>query len=1057
VPLASHAFEAMAVGTEYSETAGQPPRDVVLRYRDGHWMLDWQAMQELEPTGTNDTFMPLSIAFSGPDDGWLTSGFNSQIGDVYHFDGSHWRECTSSAPCDDPNHLVPVSSGGTNPVWVTSVGSRVYLYGSRNVSANGSSAAYYPLILYKDRGEPWTASHGGFDPGCISQSASGCVPTTDSTQQGFIAALSVAHDNDGYEGWAVGRFGAATSLGESNQLGVGNPELAGFSSGLATASILRLSADGTVTASPTGGAADEYLGSRVASQPSTTGLPLILAVARPHGSPLVVASPAGDGTGGPEGPILTTEGPDRGWSVLPTSWSGVQGTDAALMAELRALAPDGSGGFWAAIENKNFGSIFHTFFFHYTSAVHKAVFTDVPQPVREPVSALVRGAGATVWLATASNTLYRYDRITGWEQLRIPSWDQGQLATNSSAAYGLAVNDAGQGVVVGQGGRIADISSAGVVLDAAAGVLCSRTVPVDLPPCGTSRDLRAAAVAPDGSAMVGGDDRQLLWRPPGDPRFRAISPPSAPGSATITGVALPGNGHAWVTTDTGQIYRGTADGSSWAWQLESVDSVGDSLTSDADGTELAVRAIALDSSGRGFAVGDRGLILERVGGAVPWRRLDSGVGYNLHSVAIAPQGQPGALIGGEYGLVLTYIDGRFQIARPADPYDPLTRTESFDLSSPMVGVAIVPGDRPGEVEAWAAEQVPANGLNRSPAPGAILHYTSDPFDSLLDAGVDRVRPLPDAPPRQPGEITIAAFGKQDCQGPSPCPEMTGTDTANEAIAARIVQSIAAAGPTFSIFTGDADDHAGYGAEGRQVYFTGRADSSADRSLVHERWRELVADPLETAGVPVFGAVGVQDLSSTQDCESTLCAGSASAGVGLNIAWRAALSGMPAPWGAPGNRPVGNSGGFSFVPLPASGQEGPSASTPTETVTAPTATTPSATVPDPAGSPVTVPSYREGGPQTVAANTVSTSGAHTHYAFDIERAGTPVLRVVVVDSSLRTLSGAAAEQNPAEVQLKWLSDVLSSRPAGERAIVVSETPSYSYGPGSGTDTLCRRGS
>src|SRR5205814_345059 len=97
-----------------------------------------------------------------------------------------------------------------------------------------------------------------------------------------------------------------------------------------------------------------------------------------------------------------------------------------------------------------------------------------------------------------------------------------------------------------------------------------------------------------------------------------------------------------------------------------------------------------------------------------------------------------------------------------------------------------------------------------------------------------------------------------------------------------------------------------------------------------------------------------------------------------------------------------------------------------------------TVPDPTG---------QAGDQTLHAG-----GAHTHYAFDVERVGTKLLRVVVVDTSLRSLEASDAQQNPVENQLRWLKDVLSSRPDGERAVVVSNTPSYSYGPGATTDTL-----
>src|SRR5207302_9243999 len=85
-------------------------------------------------------------------------------------------------------------------------------------------------------------------------------------------------------------------------------------------------------------------------------------------------------------------------------------------------------------------------------------------------------------------------------------------------------------------------------------------------------------------------------------------------------------------------------------------------------------------------------------------------------------------------------------------------------------------------------------------------------------------------------------------------------------------------------------------------------------------------------------------------------------------------------------------------------------------------------------------------------TIHAGGAHTHYAFDVSRQGTPLLRVVVTDTSLRSLEASDSQQNPLENQLSWLKDVLSSRPQGERAVVVSNTPSYSYGPGATTDTL-----
>jgi hypothetical protein len=121
--------------------------------------------------------------------------------------------------------------------------------------------------------------------------------------------------------------------------------------------------------------------------------------------------------------------------------------------------------------------------------------------------------------------------------------------------------------------------------------------------------------------------------------------------------------------------------------------------------------------------------------------------------------------------------------------------------------------------------------------------------------------------------------------------------------------------------------------------------------------------------------------------------------------------MPAPWGA-GN--AASSGGLQFKPV------------------ADQATTQSTA----AGSGV-----------------VPSGGARTHYALDAYRDDHPLARIVVVDSSLRSLEAADTQQAPTEGggQLAWLRAVLSSRPVGEQAIVVSETPGYSYGPGNGTDT------
>src|SRR5207245_5027279 len=125
-----------------------------------------------------------------------------------------------------------------------------------------------------------------------------------------------------------------------------------------------------------------------------------------------------------------------------------------------------------------------------------------------PVAATAAGPDGRLWVATRSSAVYRYDRITGWERMTVQGWDSGRTVTNPSSAHAVAVGPDGSGVLVGRGGRIADFGPGGGLLDAASGVLCSHTA--DVPPCSTGFDLQAAAVAPDGSAIAGGDDLALL-------------------------------------------------------------------------------------------------------------------------------------------------------------------------------------------------------------------------------------------------------------------------------------------------------------------------------------------------------------------------------------------------------------------------------------------------------------------------------------------------------------------------------------------------------------------
>ena len=59
--------------------------------------------------------------------------------------------------------------------------------------------------------------------------------------------------------------------------------------------------------------------------------------------------------------------------------------------------------------------------------------------------------------------------------------------------------------------------------------------------------------------------------------------------------------------------------------------------------------------------------------------------------------------------------------------------------------------------------------------------------------------------------------------------------------------------------------------------------------------------------------------------------------------------------------------------------------------------------------------------------------------------------MVLDTSLKSLAAADPQQNPVEEQLGWLKDALQ-RPEGQRAVVLTNTPTYSYGPGANGETV-----
>jgi hypothetical protein len=1078
-------FEVVAIGGAYRHP-GDPGRlPALVRMKDGRWRIDTalrDVMAKLVNPNMPDPIELTDVAFTAPDDGWVLARQPESTTTylIFHWDGHAWMRCTAQT-CGGERIVRDLKVGSI--LGLEAAGDRVYMYGWRtketNTVVNLESLGYYgaaaePMIIYRDRRRGgWTDGSGpgedggGYDPGFVP--AGGVAQPA--TRLGKVVGLSVAQRPDGsYTGWAAGlyydhtvqdrpeRGGASRHTADQHNQSVGG--------GLEPSAIVMRLADADGKEAWTNfhdsGALADFM----------TPVPLSWRNERPGTDPrLMTTMPDGRAfiaqhlTG-----ALFGFDPDRGrFDVVDTprppgaaeDRTGSQPATVKVHGQFQALAPDGQGGFWAAVKNlgwegeTNWPYGGRMYFFHYTDRPRKPVFDEVAQPFGggpDRVTTLSGSPDGTVWAGTDGGVLARYDRMMGWQTLGVPGWDPGRVVSRRSEVTAVAAGPAGTGIAVGPQGRIADLAPGSVRLDSAAGVRCA--VPA-APPCGTGYDLNAAAIATDGSALVAGDGMTVLWRPPAEGFRRVQRPPGRPSDA-ITDISFPSPDRAYLITDAGNVYAGERAGSDWEWRFDSVDEEG-------FGRPLGpLTGVAVDADGHGYAVGSRGLVLERTGDGA-WEHVRGPGTDNLLSVVLGPDGK-GALIGGAGGVIWTRAGDGFELARPSDyvrmvhPLDDskLRAGVQGALTGGIVALALVPGVRDGQLEAWAASEARGDGTNR------LFHYASDPDEPLLRPD-DRVQPLPDAPESRPGEVAFAAFGNSDCDLRGICMARRGTLNRYEVIGNRIVSDLrerfSDPGSGFALFTGDATFTAGLPAS--STHRSDRVGSVGNENpymvpgndpygiseeafapVMQRQWNRKIADPLDDAGVPVFGTVGPGDLSRPfYRCDGLGLVQSGCGAVGEdaktgdNLSWRDAMAVRRAPWGG-AVAASGDDGGLEFRDVEG-GMDG-AVEVPRQSVD-----------PD-GGGPV--PTTSVGG------------GARTHYAVEVLRGGERVARLIVVDTSLRSLGTSDHVQQPVEPdgQLAWLERMVCfegerttagaacTRKPTEKAIVLTSTPTYAYGSASPTE-------
>ncbi|HEX2015697.1 MAG TPA: hypothetical protein VGN69_03305, partial [Solirubrobacteraceae bacterium] len=504
-------FEAVAVGSAYPASPHERPRAVILRYRQGIWRREdpgvrSQVDADQAPLGSPPGLT--RVVFTAPDDGWALGVFGAEYR-LYHYDGHTWANCAIAATgCGDPRSLTDFGKSGASTGDVVNgmvaSGHRVWIYGSRlssgtggtAVGSFGSSGSTYPMVIYHDAGGSWSddPADGGLDPAGGSKRAA----PDPAAFQGAVRALATRPKGGGYQGLAVGSFGGTQGASVS----VTQTTLA-----IPASTLLRLEGGHWKVADDTGPLHDYLSDTEHRTVVNNGPLTHAEAIITGAGREFVAQRETGR--------LFAYDEGLRRWSVVPAARPfGIGGNGGTSTGEgadgpVQAMAPDATDGFWMAVRNDDTSQWgqphSQVYFYHYTNRVRKPVFEETPQPLHDSPRHFTALAGApdgSVWAGTDSSLLLHYSRLTGWDRLTIAGWDPGRVVTRSSEVFALAVGSDGTGVAVGHGGRIADVSPGGVQLDSAVGTVCS-AAPVG--PCGTGEDLRAAAVAPDGSAMVAGN------------------------------------------------------------------------------------------------------------------------------------------------------------------------------------------------------------------------------------------------------------------------------------------------------------------------------------------------------------------------------------------------------------------------------------------------------------------------------------------------------------------------------------------------------------------------